>query len=167
MTIYRWLTIALWLGLMVYWAVSSMSAKRSLGPRQTWNGIGLRLIVVALVLIVLAVPPVRQTFRDLQAYQEHEAWFSASPASCCAVPAWDFQCWRGSSARSPGCQAPARSLRSDATTPAATRAAPPRPASASPARRWRPHGASSVPNGRCCPRRSPRPRYGPLPVPVA
>jgi protein-S-isoprenylcysteine O-methyltransferase Ste14 len=85
MTIYRWLIIALWLGLMVYWAVSSMSAKRSLGPRQTWNGIGLRLIVVALVLIVLAVPPVRQTFRDLQAYQTRSMVLGFAGVVLCAA----------------------------------------------------------------------------------
>ena len=85
MTIYRWLIAALWLGLMVYWAVSAMSAKRSLGPRQTWNGIGLRLIVVALVLIVLAVPPVRQTFRDLQAYQTRSMVLGFAGVVLCAA----------------------------------------------------------------------------------
>jgi uncharacterized membrane protein YhdT len=69
MTVYRWLIAVLWLGLIVYWTVSAIGAKRSLGLRQIWKEIGLRLIVVALVLIVLAVPPVRHTFRDLQMYQ--------------------------------------------------------------------------------------------------
>jgi protein-S-isoprenylcysteine O-methyltransferase Ste14 len=69
MTVYRWLIVALWLGFIAYWAVSAVGAKRSLGPRQIWNEIGLRLIVWALVLIVLAVPPVRHTFRGLHAYQ--------------------------------------------------------------------------------------------------
>ena len=69
MTIHRWLIVALWLGLIAYWAISAVGAKPSLGARQTWKEIGLRLIVAALVLIVLAVPPVRQTFRALQAYQ--------------------------------------------------------------------------------------------------
>jgi protein-S-isoprenylcysteine O-methyltransferase Ste14 len=62
-----------------------MSAKRSLGPRQTWNGIGLRLIVVALVLIVLAVPPVRQTFRDLQAYQTRSMVLGFAGVVLCAA----------------------------------------------------------------------------------
>lgn len=69
MTIYRWLIITLWLGLIAYWAISAAGAKPSLSARQTWKEMVLRLIVVALVLIVLAVPPVRQTFRALQAYQ--------------------------------------------------------------------------------------------------
>jgi protein-S-isoprenylcysteine O-methyltransferase Ste14 len=85
MTIYRSLIVALWLGLIVYWAVSSIGAKRSLGPRQTWNGIGLRLIVVALVLIVLAVPPVRQTFRDLQAYQTRSMVLGFAGVVLCAA----------------------------------------------------------------------------------
>jgi protein-S-isoprenylcysteine O-methyltransferase Ste14 len=85
MTIYRSLIVALWLGLIVYWAVSSIGAKRSLGPCQTWNGIGLRLIVVALVLIVLAVPPVRQTFRDLQAYQTRSMVLGFAGVLLCAA----------------------------------------------------------------------------------
>ena len=69
MTIYRWLIVALWLALISWWVISAVGAKRSLGSRQTWNEIGLRLIVVTLVLIVLAVPPVRHALHDLQAYQ--------------------------------------------------------------------------------------------------
>jgi protein-S-isoprenylcysteine O-methyltransferase Ste14 len=69
LTIYRWLIVALWLALISWWVISAVGAKRSLGSRQTWNEIGLRLIVVTLVLIVLAVPPVRDALHDLQAYQ--------------------------------------------------------------------------------------------------
>jgi protein-S-isoprenylcysteine O-methyltransferase Ste14 len=72
-TIYRWLIVALWLGLISYWAVSAVSAKPSLGPRRNWQEIGLRLIVVALALIVLTLPPVRQALRDLRAYQTRSA----------------------------------------------------------------------------------------------
>jgi protein-S-isoprenylcysteine O-methyltransferase Ste14 len=73
LTIYRWLIVALWLALISYWVISAVAAKRSLGSRQTSNEIGLRLIVVALVLIELAVPPVRHALRDLQAYQTQSA----------------------------------------------------------------------------------------------
>jgi protein-S-isoprenylcysteine O-methyltransferase Ste14 len=69
MTIYRWLIVALWFGLITYWVVSAVSAKRSLGAGQTWREIGLRLIVVALLLIVFEIPPVRHVLRDLQAHQ--------------------------------------------------------------------------------------------------
>ena len=59
MTIYRWLTAALWLGIGAYWAVSAIGVKRNLGAGAAWKEFGLRLLVVALVLLVLAVPPVR------------------------------------------------------------------------------------------------------------
>ncbi|MFY9835517.1 MAG: isoprenylcysteine carboxylmethyltransferase family protein [Xanthobacteraceae bacterium] len=85
MTIYRWLIVALWLGLIPYWVVSSIDAKRSLGPRQTWHGIGLRLIVVALALAILAIPPVRQTFRDLQAYQARSVVLGVAGVVLCVA----------------------------------------------------------------------------------
>jgi protein-S-isoprenylcysteine O-methyltransferase Ste14 len=85
MTVYRWLIVALWLSLIVYWAVSAVGAKRSLGSRQTWNEISLRLIVVALVLIVLGFPPVRHTFRDLQAYQTQSAVLGIAGVVLCVA----------------------------------------------------------------------------------
>jgi protein-S-isoprenylcysteine O-methyltransferase Ste14 len=69
MTIYRWIIVALWLGLITYWMVSAIDAKRSLGSGQTWKEIGLRLIVAAALLIVLGIPAVRHALRDVQAYQ--------------------------------------------------------------------------------------------------
>jgi protein-S-isoprenylcysteine O-methyltransferase Ste14 len=85
MTIYRWLIVALWLGLIAYWAVAAMGAKRSLGPHRTWKEIGLRLIVVALVLIVLAVPPVRQAFRELQSYQARSVVLGVAGVVLCVA----------------------------------------------------------------------------------
>ena len=85
MTFYRWLIVAFWLGLIAYWAVSAVGAKRSLGASQTSKEIGLRLIVVALVLIVLAVPPVRQTFRDMQAYQARSVALGIAGVALCAA----------------------------------------------------------------------------------
>jgi protein-S-isoprenylcysteine O-methyltransferase Ste14 len=69
MTVYRWLIVALWLGLITYWVISAVGAKRSLGTRRTWHEIIPRFIVVTLVLIVLAVPPMRHALRDSRAYQ--------------------------------------------------------------------------------------------------
>lgn len=85
MTVYRWLIVALWLGLTAYWAVSAVGAKRSLDSRQAWKEIGLRLIVVALVLILLAVPPVRHAFRDLQSYQAQSAVLGIAGVVLCAA----------------------------------------------------------------------------------
>jgi protein-S-isoprenylcysteine O-methyltransferase Ste14 len=85
MTVYRWLIVALWLGLIAYWAVSAVGAKRSVGSREIWKGIGLRLVVVALVLIVLAIPPVRQAFREVQAYQTRSTFLGAAGVVVCAA----------------------------------------------------------------------------------
>jgi protein-S-isoprenylcysteine O-methyltransferase Ste14 len=85
MTIYRWIIVALWLGLMAFWGVAAVGAKRSIGPLLTWKEIGLRLIVVAAVLIVLAVPPVRHTFRDLQAYQARSLVLGVAGVVLCVI----------------------------------------------------------------------------------
>lgn len=85
MTVYPWLIVVLWLGLIGFWVVAAVGAKRSLGSRQTWKEIGLRLIVVALVLTVLAVPPVRHVFRDLQAYQRRSVVLGIAGVVLCVA----------------------------------------------------------------------------------
>jgi protein-S-isoprenylcysteine O-methyltransferase Ste14 len=69
MTIYRWLIVALWLGLGAYWAASAIGVKRNLDTPAARKEIGLRLFIAALVLLVFCVPPVRELFRELHADQ--------------------------------------------------------------------------------------------------
>lgn len=85
MTIYRWLIVVLWLGLSAYWAASAMGAKRDLGTRATWKEIGLRLLVGALVLLLLAVPPVHHLLRELQADQTRSARLGIVGVLLCAA----------------------------------------------------------------------------------
>ena len=85
MTIYRWVIVALWLGLSAYWAASAIGVKRNLGPYAIWKEIGLRLFLVALVLLVLAIPPVRQVFRELQADQTRSALLGIIGVVVCAA----------------------------------------------------------------------------------
>jgi protein-S-isoprenylcysteine O-methyltransferase Ste14 len=85
LTIYRWLIVALWLALTGGWVISAVGAKRSLGSRQTWNETGVRSIVVMLVLIELAVPPVRHALRDLQAYQTQSTALGIVGVVLCAA----------------------------------------------------------------------------------
>jgi len=85
MTIYRWLIAALWLGIGAYWAVSAIGVKRNLGAGAAWKEFGLRLLVVALVLLVLAVPPVRHMFRELQADQTRSALLGIIGVVLCAA----------------------------------------------------------------------------------
>jgi protein-S-isoprenylcysteine O-methyltransferase Ste14 len=85
MTIYRWLIVALWLGLGAYWAVSAIGVKRTLGTRGTWKEIGLRLLVGVLVLLLFAVPPVRHLFRRLQEDQARSALAGIIGVILCAA----------------------------------------------------------------------------------
>jgi protein-S-isoprenylcysteine O-methyltransferase Ste14 len=85
MTPYRWLILALWLGLIICWVVSAAGAKRSLGRRRISHEVGLRLIVVALIVIVLGVPAVRHALRDVEAYQAHSAVLGVVGVVLCAA----------------------------------------------------------------------------------
>ena len=85
MTTCRWLIVVLWLGLSAYWAATAMGAKRDLAPRATWKEIGLRLLVGALVLLLLAVPPVHHLLRELQADQTPSARLGIVGVLLCAA----------------------------------------------------------------------------------
>jgi protein-S-isoprenylcysteine O-methyltransferase Ste14 len=87
MTIYRWLIVALWLGITAYWALSAIGVKRTVGAAAPWKELGLRLLVVALVLFILAVPPLRHRFRELQADQTQSALLGLIGVALCAAGA--------------------------------------------------------------------------------
>lgn len=69
MTIYTRIITALWLVFIAYWAISAMTAKRSVGRRAWSKEIGLRLSVIALVVIALHSPGLRHVLRNVQAYE--------------------------------------------------------------------------------------------------
>lgn len=85
--VYRWIIAAIWLALIVFWAVSARYAKRNVGARPVWGHIGLRLATVALVLIVLALPPVRRAFGALQAFQAQTAALGVTGVALCVAGA--------------------------------------------------------------------------------
>jgi len=85
MTIYRWLIVALWLGLSAYWAASAIGVKQNLDTRATWKEIGVRLLVAALGLLLLAVPAVRHLFRELQTDQTQSARLGIVGVILCAA----------------------------------------------------------------------------------
>ncbi|MGH6672061.1 MAG: methyltransferase [Xanthobacteraceae bacterium] len=68
MPIYSALIAALWLILVVYWAVSAFSAKRSIGARAWRREIGLRLGILVVVLLAIRLPIVRHALRNGRAY---------------------------------------------------------------------------------------------------
>jgi protein-S-isoprenylcysteine O-methyltransferase Ste14 len=70
MTIYNWLIVALWLVFITYWAISAISAKRSIGARAWWEEGGLRL---SAVLLVLAAPHFAVLNHARQNVQAHVA----------------------------------------------------------------------------------------------
>lgn len=51
MTMYARLIAILWLVLLGYWVIAAGTAKRNVGARAWWQGTGLRLGVIVLVLV--------------------------------------------------------------------------------------------------------------------
>jgi protein-S-isoprenylcysteine O-methyltransferase Ste14 len=67
-TIYRWLIVALWLIFLVYWVISAFGAKRTLNRRRWGREAGLRLIIIAIVLLALRVPVVTHALRHARGH---------------------------------------------------------------------------------------------------
>jgi protein-S-isoprenylcysteine O-methyltransferase Ste14 len=68
MTIYQWLIISLWLVLIVYWAISGIGVKRSVGGQAWGKESRLRLIVIVLILLALNIPVLRHALKKAQAH---------------------------------------------------------------------------------------------------
>ena len=81
MTIFRLIIPALWLAFMVYWGVSALSAKRSLGITPWWRQSLLRGGIVILIIAALHLTGVGRALRAVHAYQAHSTVLGAIGAS--------------------------------------------------------------------------------------
>jgi len=69
MTISHWLILALWLVLIAFWAISAAGVKRNVNGARVWRReIGLRLGILAFVLLALRIPAFRQALRNAGLY---------------------------------------------------------------------------------------------------
>lgn len=67
--IYHSLIIALWLVLVLYWAVSAGAAKRNIGGTWGWRRqVGVRLGVLILVVLALRITPLSHALRDARVF---------------------------------------------------------------------------------------------------
>jgi protein-S-isoprenylcysteine O-methyltransferase Ste14 len=55
-TIYRWLILALWLIFIACWIVAAFGAKRTLSRRAWGREAGLRLVILAVIMLALRTP---------------------------------------------------------------------------------------------------------------
>lgn len=85
MTLYDWLIIALWLVFIVYWAVSGVRTKRSVGARPWRWEVAFRVIVVALILAALDVPGVRSAVKAEQVRAARSPLIGLAGAVLCAL----------------------------------------------------------------------------------
>lgn len=81
MTIFQWIIVALWLVFSIFWGVSALSAKRSLGVTAWWGHSLLRIAIVVLVVAALRVAGAGPALRAMQAYQAHTQWLGGIGAA--------------------------------------------------------------------------------------
>ena len=71
MTIFRLIIAVLWLAFAVYWGISALTAKRSLGITPWWRQSLLRGGIVVLVVAALHFTSAGRWLRAVHAYQAH------------------------------------------------------------------------------------------------
>ena len=81
MTIFQWIIPALWLLFAVYWAVSAIGAKRSLGTSAWWKQGLLRGGIVVLALAAIHFVGAGHALRAAQAYQARSTLLGAIGAA--------------------------------------------------------------------------------------
>ena len=77
MTIFQWIIPALWLLFLVYWAVSAIGAKRSLGTSAWWKQSLLRGGIVVLTLAAIHFAGAGHALRAAQVYQARSVLLGA------------------------------------------------------------------------------------------
>lgn len=85
MTIFRLIIPALWLAFAVYWGISALSAKRSLGITPWWRHSLARGGLVVLIVAALHFTRARQWLRAAHAYQAHSVLLGAIGAAVVLV----------------------------------------------------------------------------------
>jgi protein-S-isoprenylcysteine O-methyltransferase Ste14 len=81
MTIFQWIIPALWLLFAVYWAVSAIGAKRSLGTTAWWKQGLLRGGIAVLTLAAIHLAGAGHALRGAQSYQAHSVLLGAIGAA--------------------------------------------------------------------------------------
>jgi protein-S-isoprenylcysteine O-methyltransferase Ste14 len=81
MTIVRLIIPALWLAFAVYWGISALSAKRSLGITPWWRQSLLRGGLVVLIVLALRFTPARGLLRAVHVYQANSILLGAIGAA--------------------------------------------------------------------------------------
>ena len=81
MTIFRAIIPALWLVFALYWGISALNAKRSLGVTLWWKQSLIRGGVVALIIAAIHLSPAGRLLRAAQVYQAHSLLLGAIGAT--------------------------------------------------------------------------------------
>jgi protein-S-isoprenylcysteine O-methyltransferase Ste14 len=77
MTIFQSIIPALWLLFIVYWGISALSAKRSLGTTDWWKQSLLRVGIIVLIIAAFRATGAGRLLRAAQAYQTHSIFLGA------------------------------------------------------------------------------------------
>ncbi len=74
MPIFRWIITASWLVFIIYWGLSALGAKRSVGGTVWWRHMVARLAIAALIVIAAQVPAIRHVLQAaLRQHPDHVA----------------------------------------------------------------------------------------------
>lgn len=82
MTVFQWIIPALWLLFVVYWGISALGAKRSIGTTAWWMHSLLRLSIVVLAYIAFRFFGLGHTLGLVQAYQTRSVILGAIGTLC-------------------------------------------------------------------------------------
>jgi protein-S-isoprenylcysteine O-methyltransferase Ste14 len=77
MTVFRLIIPALWLVFAIYWGISALSAKRSLGITPWWRQSLLRGGIVVLIILAIRFTGAGRLLRATYAYQAHSILLGA------------------------------------------------------------------------------------------
>ena len=69
MTVFQRIILVFWLFFIVYWAISAVGAKRSVGGNAWWKQSLLRLCIVVLLLVAFRIPWVGHSLHVVQLHQ--------------------------------------------------------------------------------------------------
>jgi protein-S-isoprenylcysteine O-methyltransferase Ste14 len=66
MPIFHWIIAAFWLVFIVYWAISAISAKRSVRNPTWWRRLVVRLAIALLFVLAVQIPAIRHALQAAQ-----------------------------------------------------------------------------------------------------
>lgn len=85
MRLYRLIIAGLWLLFVVYWAIAAVGMKRGARGQSRRGGVGIRLAVVVVIVVLLQFPQLRQVLAQAQRFVAHAAILGPIGLALCVL----------------------------------------------------------------------------------